>query len=153
MVIDGSLVDDFKLFFFFSFHSDATFDKSVPPWQHYALNTRILARHQRIKKNRLKLTFHIKTTPITSFDAAIIHQNFHALFQFILQSSIFELSPIDIEYVPIEHLPLNGNRERHYHLQYFSVVDHPVNNHSDQPFIGVRNTTNQRKLFISFEYF
>ena len=95
----------------------------------------------------MKITLRLKTTPLSPSDRDIVQQHFHALFEFILQSSNFKLNPIVIEREP---QPPNGNTLRFYHIVYFSLVDCQTNTRSDHALIGLRNTINQRELFIYF---
>ena len=66
---------------------------------------------------RIKISLRLKTTPLSRSDRDIVQQHFHALFEFILHSSNFELNPIVTERGP---QPPNGNTLRFYHITYFS---------------------------------
>ena len=96
---------------------------------------------------RIKISLRLKTTPLSRSDRDIVQQHFHALFEFILHSSNFELNPIVIERGP---QPPNGNTLSFYHITYLSLVDCQTTTRSDHALIGVRNTINQRELFIYF---
>ena len=94
---------------------------------------------------RMKITLRLKTYLSSPSDRNLVRQHFHALFCFIFDSSNFELNPIAFEYDPE---PPNGNRF-FYHISYFSLTNQ-TNTQGDHALIGVRNTHNQRELFIYF---
>ena len=94
----------------------------------------------------MKITLRLKTSPLSPTDRNLVHQHFHALFCFILGSSNFELNPIAIEREPE---PLSGNTRRFYRIIYFSLANQATTR-DDHALIGVRNTHNQRELFIYF---
>ena len=95
----------------------------------------------------MKISLRLKTSPLSPSDRDIVQQHFHALFCFILHSSNFELYPIAIEREP---QPPNGNTLRFYRITYFSLANCQTTTRNDHALIGVRNTINQRELFIFF---